>query len=239
VKADPSTAAPAAAAGGTWQALLQQQELLMVCSQGMPAAVGMSSPVSGSYSSSDSKDPAVLELEQFMLQELAAAGMMVMDSSSATAVPMLLAAATPAPAAQQPSWQQQTLLDQQQHAPASMLALQQLHQLDVTSQHVHKHWHSASHATTGADMSCMPGAAAAGAAGTWVPASAAGSLALVRPASQGQQGMLPALPGPAAAGPAVYGKARAHMMARLQERLQSLAAQMGDMQLMLRLLQDA
>jgi hypothetical protein len=220
--------------------LLQQQELLTVCRQGVPAVVGISSPISGSYSSSDSKDPAAAELEQLMMQELAAAGMMTMDSSSATGLPVLPAAATPAQAALLPSWYQPCPpQQQQQHTPAGRLA-QHLHQPNFAPLHVHAQWHSGSQATAGADMSRMPGAAVAGAAGaSWVPASAASSLVQAGAGSHVQQGVVPAASGSAAAAGAVHGEARAHMMARLQERLRSMAAQMGDMQLMLRMLQDA
>jgi hypothetical protein len=221
----------------TWQALLPQQELLTVCRRGVPAA-GLSSPSSGSYSSSDSKDPAVAELEQFIMQELAAAGVVVNDSSSATALPML-------PAALHPTWHQQCVPQHQHqhqpmHAPAGRLALQQLHQPSLVPLHVQAHWPSGSHATADANLSCMPGAAVAGAAGaSWVPARAAGSLAQPGAGSHEQQGVVSAASGSAAASGAVQGEARAHMMARLQERLRSLAAQMSDMQLMLRMLQDA
>jgi hypothetical protein len=216
--------------------LLQQEQLLPVCRRGVPAAAGLSSPISGSYSSSDSKDPAVAELEQFMMQELAAAGVVMNDSSSATALPML-------PAGLHSTWHQQCVPQHQHqpmHAPAGRLALQQLRPPSLVPLNVQAHWPSGLHATANANLSCMARAAVAGAAGaSWVPASAAGSLAQPGAGSHEQQGDASAASGSAAASGAIQGEARAHMMARLQERLRSLAAQMSDMQLMLRMLQDA
>jgi hypothetical protein len=233
----------------SWQALSQQQDLQAVCPPGLAAAAaaaGLSSPISGSYSSSDTKDPAVAELEQFMMQELAAAGMMAMDSSSANALPSVQPAVAAAP--QQPCCHQACLPPQQHARTVSSPALPQ--QLDGVIPSVHTHCHSsAAYAAGGSALSCMSSLSAPGVAAAWVPASAAGGLAHMSAARHVQQGVVPttAAAAAAAAGPAaadhgqaaVRGRARAQMMARLEERLQFLSAQMGDMQLMLRLLQDA
>jgi hypothetical protein len=101
-----------------WQ---QQQQLQPLVMQFGNAPGGLNSPLGTSCSSSDSMDPAVLELEQFMLQELAAAGMLAMDSSSATRLPEP-PVAIPAPAPmqqQQMSWQPAAHVPrQQQQQPA-------------------------------------------------------------------------------------------------------------------------
>jgi hypothetical protein len=245
-----------------WQIPTQQQQQLLqqpMCASHLDVApAGFSSPGrfngsgsgSGSYSSSDAMDPAVLELEQFMMQELAAAGVVVNDSSSATPLPTVAGVAAPAQAhpcwhhapvpSQQPMQQQQQQQAIQQQQPCGAFAPAQMN------------WHNA------AACDAAPSAAVRSnvhdAVG-WVPAGACGSSILPATATspqqqQQQQGMMRASPGPApgcggsaaaAAAAAVSCRglgSRSEMMARLQGRLHVLQSQMEDMQLMLGLLQD-
>ncbi|WIA31369.1 hypothetical protein OEZ86_002269 [Tetradesmus obliquus] len=100
----------------------------------------------------------------------------------------------------------------------------------------------APYAAASCGRACIPGLPALGGAAGWVPTAASGGQAQAGAALHVQQGPAPAAAAAAeaeAAAPAARGQMRARMMARLEERLQALAAQMGDMQLMLRLLQDA
>jgi hypothetical protein len=183
----------------------QQQQQQPVCPPGLAAAAaaGLSSRGSGSYSSGDVTDPAVLELEQFMLQELAAAGVIVNDSGSTTQLPTV-----PAPAATQPQpqpvWQHASLKDQQhqlqqqqqqqqqqppdanpimhyQQPPAMQLRQPEQHRLQQPQMCgflPSPGWHNSPAAPVAqltADCASPASTPAAAAVAAWVPAGACGS----------------------------------------------------------------
>jgi hypothetical protein len=108
------------------QASLQQPFSLQVT----PSAAGFNSPLSGSNGSNE-VDPAVLELEHYMMQELAAAGMAVNDGSSATRLPTVMVPVVAAPTAvpHQPMWHHAALPLKQQPQPQQLQ--QQQHVADV------------------------------------------------------------------------------------------------------------
>jgi hypothetical protein len=239
----------------------QQQQLQPLVTQFGNAPAGLNSPLGTSCSSSDSMDPAVLELEQFMLQELAAAGMLAMDSSSATRLPEP-PVAIPAPAPmqqqqQQMSWQPAAHVPrQQQQQPARQQQQQPAQQqqqapmlLPTTLQHQssrlypaaqqQQQWHSMAAPATAASQhhATVMCAAAPAAVRNAVPAGVAGMMPPM-PAAP----VMPAVcaaPVPAVAAPVRKPRCNAHVMAQLQDRLYALQSQMEDMQLMLGLLQNA
>jgi hypothetical protein len=225
---------------------VQQLQLQPLVTQNInTAAAGLNSPLGTSCSSSDSMDPAVLELEQFMLQELAAAGMLAMDSSSATRLPEPpMPVAAPAPAQQpQMNWQAAALIPQQQQQQAAMPMPAPLqHQCSGVYPAPHQQWHSLATSATAAGQHHATAvcAAAPAAVRSAVPM---GVACMVQPMQ-----LAPVMPAvcAAAAAPAVVAPAparqqgrNAHVMAQLQDRLYALQSQMEDMQLMLGLLQNA
>jgi hypothetical protein len=188
-------------------------------------------------------DPAVMELQQFMMQELAAAGVVVNDSSSATPLPTVAGVAAPAQA--QPCWHHAPAPQQQ---PMQQQAMQQQQPCGAFTP-AQMHWHNA--AACDAAPTAAAGSNMHDAVG-WVPAGACGSSIMPATAAspRQQQGMMRVSPIPApgcdgstaAAAAAVSGRgvhSRSEMMARLQGRLHVLQSQMEDMQLMLGLLQDS
>jgi hypothetical protein len=157
----------------------QQVQLQPLCTQGLNATTnGMHSPLGTSCDSSDSMDPAVFELEQFMLQELAAAGVLAPESSSATRLPQPPAAvaAVAAPAHMQAPMQQQQQLNwqppqmpqqqqqqqQQQRVPVAMPAPLQ-HQCSGVYPHAQQQqqqqWYSQLPAAPGVASQQRPAAA--------------------------------------------------------------------------------
>jgi hypothetical protein len=227
----------------------QQVQLQPLCTQGLnAAATGMHSPLGTSCDSSDSMDPAVIELEQFMLQELAAADVLATDSSSAARLSQPPAAAVAAPAlthaqmnwhaAEMPQQQQQ----QQQQAPVVMSALQ--HQCSGVYTHAQQQQQWCRPAAVPVAACQLTSASMSTAAPTVVRAAMpAGVAGMLHPLQHSQA--VPAscaAPAPAAvpAGSNAAGPRgrNAHVMAQLQDRLYALQSEMEDMQLMLGLLQN-
>jgi hypothetical protein len=179
-------------------------------------------------------DPAVLELEQFMLQELAAAGVIVNDSGSATELPTVPATAA-ASAQPQPVWQQAPM--NQQHIPLQ----QQQQQQQLRPSPPPPQQRRQPCALFKADcqqwanpVACNPpepqpavaayapdcSTPAAAAAGVWVPAGACGSNLPSPGAAHTQHGGLQEASMPAAACSALSGLQQEQQLQQQQQQQQ-------------------